>query len=113
MHTDRISSEALVRVGLPTALAPTRASRIRFETAVGATERTKRQSLTCIGRDHRMHEADRGCIVLTTPRDPITAEAANQIVTYSGAPPTCYRGTGSGQIRARNVVSSPPGRLFQ
>ena len=52
-HTGRISSEALARVGLPTALAPTRASQIRFETAVGATGCTKRQSLTCIGRDHR------------------------------------------------------------
>ena len=39
-HTDRISSEALARVGLPTALAPTRASKIRFETPVGATARS-------------------------------------------------------------------------
>jgi len=40
-HTERISSEALARVGLQTALAPTRASRIRFETAVGATGAAK------------------------------------------------------------------------
>ena len=41
------------RVGLPTALAPTRASRFRFDAPVGATGRTNRKLLTCIGRDHR------------------------------------------------------------
>jgi len=49
---DRILFEALARVGLPTALAPMRASETSFLHPVGATERTKRQSAICIGRDH-------------------------------------------------------------
>ena len=37
-HTGADSLKSVARVGLPTALAPTRASRIRFETPVGATD---------------------------------------------------------------------------
>jgi len=40
-HTDRISFEALARVGLNRALAPTRATKRRFERAVGATGAAK------------------------------------------------------------------------
>jgi len=56
-HTECISCEALARVGLPTAKAPTRTSEIRFVHSVGATGCTKRQSATCIGRDHRRAQA--------------------------------------------------------
>ena len=49
------------RVGLPTALAPTRTSKIRFEAPVGATDAANRNLLTCIGRDHRRAKPNRGC----------------------------------------------------
>ena len=52
-----------------------RATEEGLRASVGATGCTKRQSATCIGRDHRRHEANRGCVVLTTPRGPILAKA--------------------------------------
>ena len=74
-HTERISSEALARVGLHTSLAPTPQGQIRFATAVGATDAANRNLLSCVGRDHRMRQANCCCIVLTAPGYSIPATA--------------------------------------
>ena len=64
------------RVGLPTALAPTRASQIRFDAPVGATDAAKRQS--CLPASVAITECtkrNRGCIASSTPTDPFPAKA--------------------------------------
>ena len=64
-----------MRVGLKPAMAPTCASRIRFETAVGATDAANRNLLTCTGRDHRIHEAKSRLYRFDNTQDPMLARA--------------------------------------
>jgi hypothetical protein len=53
-RTERMSSESLARVGLPTALAPMQVSKIRFDAPVGATGARWGDTLATSGQTEHM-----------------------------------------------------------
>lgn len=83
------------------------ASGIRFAAPVGATGCTKRQSHGCIGHDHRMHETNRGCIVLTTPGTRSWRERESNCYPQVGAAVGAKGERRAGQLSEWNVVVCP------